>query len=89
MTIEEIINKIKELNEIKSKIKIDDDTDSLGISINTIQSLKIIDEIERLAPDKKIRKLLYEYVNFLNKEKYLVCDNILKEIKKQLNSNGQ
>ena len=81
MIDQNIINKIRELNEIKKSIKTNDNTDSLGISENTIKSLQIIDSIMTLEPDKKIRELIYNYVNFLDEEKYLICDKILNEIK--------
>jgi len=81
MIDQNIINKIRELNEIKKNIKTNDNTDSLGVSENAIKSLQIIDSIMTLEPDKKIRELIYNYVNFLDEEKYLICDKILNEIK--------
>jgi hypothetical protein len=70
MISQEIIDKIRELNEIKKNIKINDNTDSLGISENAIKSLQIIDRIITLEPNKKIRELIYNYVNFLDDEFY-------------------
>ena len=80
MIDQKIIDKIRELNEIKNNIKISDNKDSLGISENAIKSIEIIDKIITLEPDKKIRELIYNYVNFLDQEKYVLCDKILNDI---------
>ncbi|MFA5586557.1 MAG: hypothetical protein WDA02_08445 [Saccharofermentanales bacterium] len=75
----EIINKLLELYDIK--IYNNDEKDSLGISINTLKSLDIIDDISELEKNKNIRELYYNYIRYLKLENYIECEKIIKKIK--------
>lgn len=74
-----ILNKISELYDIK--ISCNDEKDSIGISINTLKSLDIIDEISKLEKNKNNRILYYDYIKYLKTENYIKCEKIYKKIK--------
>ena len=84
-----LLEKIKELNvyndkakELSSKLENNKHVPIDTISNNAIESLMILNDLFEMEPNVKVRDLHYKYLDFLEKEEYVKCFNVVDELKK-------
>lgn len=84
-----LIEKIKEYNncyktslELNHKIVNKQNVNPDIIEHNAIQSLMVLNDVFELESNIKVRNLHFNYLNFLEKEDYVKCHQIIDELKK-------
>lgn len=79
-----LIEKIKKYNSYNISTGSDNIINQQNdmIQYNIIHSLVILNDVFEIEPNKKIRNLHFQYLNFLEKEDYVKCHEIVDELKK-------
>lgn len=81
-----LLDKIKQYNICyKKSLEFNNKNNHINPDIvqdNAIQSLLILNDVFEIESNVNVRKLHFNYLNFLEKEDYVNCHQIIDELKK-------